>query len=149
MTSNNEDPPLSLPPPLIIDIKQEADVIFARHQGRKIAKQLDFDDTEQVSIATVISEVAQNIVKYAQSGKIMFRAIQEGQQIGLEIIATDAGPGIQDIDLAMQNGYSTGNSLGLGLPGAKRMTHRFNIQSEVGVGTTITMVKWRETKRSP
>lgn len=128
-----------------VPIKHEADIVTARQQGRALAARLGFSNIEQTFIATAISEVARNIIAYARSGEIMFRTVQgNGGKPGIVIVARDEGPGIQDIELAMQNGYSTANSLGLGLPGAKRMMDEFEIVSEVGKGTTITMRKWRQ-----
>jgi serine/threonine-protein kinase RsbT len=127
-----------------VPIKHEADIVTARQQGRALAAQLGFSNIDQTFIATAISEVARNIIVYARSGEIMFRTVQgNGGKPGIVIVAHDEGPGIQDIELAMQNGYSTANSLGLGLPGAKRMMDEFEIVSEVGKGTTITMRKWK------
>ena len=93
-------------------------------------------------IATAISEVARNIVVYANRGEIVLSAVQQGTRRGVLVIARDQGPGIPDIPRAMRDGFSTGKSLGLGLPGAKRLMDEFEIASEVGKGTTITMRKW-------
>ncbi|MBI3303160.1 MAG: anti-sigma regulatory factor [Deltaproteobacteria bacterium] len=127
-----------------VPIRHEADIVVARQQGRTLASRLGFSSIDQTLIATAISEVARNIVAYATGGEIILHAIQQdGGKRGLVIIARDEGPGIPDIGLAMQNGYSTSNSLGLGLPGAKRMMDEFDIVSAVGQGTTITMKKWQ------
>jgi serine/threonine-protein kinase RsbT len=128
-----------------VAIKHEADIVTARQQGRALAAQLGFSSIDQTFIATAISEVARNIIVYARSGEIVLRnAPRNGGKPGIEVVARDEGPGIPDIELAMQNGYSTANSLGLGLPGAKRMMDEFEIVSEVGKGTTITMKKWKQ-----
>ena len=128
-----------------VPIKHEADIVTARQQGRALASQLGFSNIDQTFIATAISEVARNIIVYARSGEIILTAVQRnGGKSGIVIIARDEGPGISDIMRAMQNGYSTTNSLGLGLPGAKRMMDEFEIVSEVGKGTTITMKKWKQ-----
>jgi serine/threonine-protein kinase RsbT len=128
-----------------VPIKHEADIVTARQQGRALASQLGFSSIEQTLIATAISEVARNIVVYARSGEIILKTVQRnGSKPGIVIVAHDEGPGIPDVALAMQNGYSTTNSLGLGLPGAKRMMDEFEIVSEVGKGTTITMKKWKQ-----
>ena len=92
-------------------------------------------------IATAISELARNIVQYARQGEIVLSAV-EGSRRGIQIVARDHGPGISDLELAMRDGYSTGGSLGLGLPGARRLMDEFAIDSEVGKGTTISMKKW-------
>ena len=92
-------------------------------------------------IATAISELARNIVQYAQRGEIILSVV-EGSRRGIQIVARDQGPGIPDLELAMRDGYSTGGSLGLGLPGARRLMDEFAIDSEVGKGTTVSMRKW-------
>ena len=128
-----------------VPIKHEADIVTARQQGRALASQLGFSSIDQTLIATAISEVARNIIVHARRGEIILRTVQgNGGKPGIVIVAHDEGPGIPDITLAMQNGHSTINSLGLGLPGAKRMMDEFEIVSEVGKGTTIMMKKWKQ-----
>jgi len=128
-----------------VPIKQESDIVTARQQGRALAAQSGFSSIEQTFIATAISEVARNIIVYAGSGEIVLRTVQRnGGKPGIVIVARDQGPGIPDVALAMRNGYSTANSLGLGLPGAKRMMDEFEIVSEMGKETTITMKKWKQ-----
>jgi serine/threonine-protein kinase RsbT len=128
-----------------VPIRHEADIVTARQQGRALASQLGFSNIDQTLIATAISEVARNIIVYAKGGEIILSTVQQDKnRRGLVIVARDEGPGIPDISLAMQNGYSTSNSLGLGLPGAKRMMDEFEIVSEVGKGTTVTMKKWKQ-----
>jgi serine/threonine-protein kinase RsbT len=118
------------------------DIVMARQQGRALATELGFRPGDLTLIATAISEIARNIVVYARQGEILLRPIQDGALRGIMVIGRDQGPGIPDIDRAMQDGYSTGKSLGLGLPGAKRIMDEFDIASEVGRGTTVTMKKW-------
>jgi serine/threonine-protein kinase RsbT len=125
-----------------IAIDSEIDIVTARQKGREIAARLGFSSTEMTLIATAISEVARNIVEYARDGEISVSTVVQGDKRGVVVIACDNGPGIPDIKLAMQDGYSTGKSLGLGLPGAKRLMDEFEIVSEVGKGTKITMKKW-------
>jgi serine/threonine-protein kinase RsbT len=96
---------------------------------------------ELTLIATAISEVARNIVSYAKQGEIVLSLV-EGSRRGIKVVARDQGPGIPDVERAMQDGYSTGGGLGLGLPGAKRLMDGFSIVSEVGKGTTVSMTKW-------
>jgi serine/threonine-protein kinase RsbT len=98
--------------------------------------------TDQTLVATAISELTRNIVEYARDGELIVREIEEYGRRGLLIIARDGGPGIRDVKLAMQDGYSTGNSLGMGLPGARRIVDYFEIDSGTDRGTTITMKKW-------
>ena len=128
---------------LRVEIEREADIVAARQAGRQLAAQIGFSTTDQTLIATAISEVARNIVVYAQSGEIVLDRAEEGGRVGIQVVAIDQGPGIDNKDLAMRDGYSTKNSLGLGLPGARRLMDDFVLDSEVGRGTTVTMRKWK------
>ena len=125
-----------------VAINSDADIVAARQQGRSLAKELGFSTSDQALIATAISEVARNIVQYAKRGEIILSIAREKGKQGIAVVARDEGPGIPDIELALQDGYSTTRSLGLGLPGAKRLTDEFEIISEVGKGTTVRMKKW-------
>lgn len=126
-----------------ISIEREADIVVARQAGRTLAAQTGFSATDQTLIATAISEVARNIVVYAQRGEVIVSKIDDGMRIGVQVIARDDGPGIENLDLAMKDGFSTKNSLGLGLPGARRLMDDFQLASELGKGTTVTMKKWK------
>ena len=128
--------------PTCVPIHSEADIVTARERGRELAGQLDFSATEVTFITTAISEVARNIVNYAGRGEISFQLSNQNGKRGLVVSAVDEGPGIADISLALQDGYSTGGSLGLGLPGSKRMMDEFDLVSEIGKGTKVTMKKW-------
>ena len=123
-------------------IGHEADIVTARQRGRELAAERGFSRTEQTLIATAISEVARNIVEYAERGEITLSAIERDGRRGIMVVARDSGPGISDLELAMSDGYSTKNSLGVGLPGAKRIMDEFALLSVPGEGTTITMKKW-------
>lgn len=120
----------------------ENDIVLARQRGRDLAARLGFSSTEQTLIATAISEVARNIVLYARTGQILLAAIHERGRRGLRIVAQDQGPGIADPVLAMRDGYSSGDSLGMGLPGARRLMDEFELDTEVGRGTTVVLKKW-------
>jgi len=126
-----------------VAITRESDVVVARQKGRTLAAELGFSSCDQTLIATAISEVARNIITYAGAGEILLSTLSGGQRRVLPITAVDEGPGIANLDQAMQNGYSTSGSLGLGLPGAKRMMDEFEISSEPGKGTIIRMKKWK------
>ena len=125
-----------------VAIAHEADIVTARQRGRELAAAGGFSRTEQTLIATAISEVARNIVAYAVRGEIVLTPVQRGGRQGLRVVAQDSGPGILDPQLAMRDGYSTGNSLGMGLPGARRLMDDFALRSAPGQGTTVTMTKW-------
>jgi len=125
-----------------VRIDHDADVITARQKGRDLAMKAGFSGSDLTVIATAISEIARNIIVFAQRGEVTLSVVEKADKRGLLVIAEDHGPGIPDITQAMCDGFSTGKSLGLGLPGAKRLMDEFEIQSEVGKGTTITMTKW-------
>jgi serine/threonine-protein kinase RsbT len=125
-----------------VPIDRDGDIVAARQKARELATHVGFSGSDLTIIATAISEVARNIVVYADHGEIVLSAVQRGGQRGVLVIARDAGPGIPDIEQAMCDGFSTGKSLGLGLPGARRLMDEFEIVSAVGKGTTITMRKW-------
>jgi serine/threonine-protein kinase RsbT len=126
-----------------IPVNSDADIVTARQQGRAMAMQVGFESLDITVISTAISEVARNIVEHARSGEIVIGLIYNASKTGLSVVARDEGPGIPDIALAMQDGYSTGKGLGLGLSGARRLMDEFAITSRPGVGTTVTMKKWR------
>jgi serine/threonine-protein kinase RsbT len=125
-----------------IPVVSSADIVAARLQGRALAARLGFDGTDLTVIATAISELARNIIEYAKVGEIRLGVVQRGSRLGLVIVACDAGPGIPDVGKALQDGYTTGKGLGLGLPGVKRLMDEVEIVSEVGRGTTVTARKW-------
>jgi serine/threonine-protein kinase RsbT len=127
---------------LVVPIRADADVLLARQKARDLAKSLKFSASELTLIATAISEVARNIVSYAKQGEIVIRLVSQGRRRGIRVVAQDQGPGIADIARAMQDGFSTSSSLGLGLPGSRRLMDDFDIVSAVGKGTMITMTKW-------
>ncbi len=126
-----------------IAIADAGDIIVASQKGRLLAREFGFSTIDQFITATVISEVAHNIVAYAVQGEILLNIIEDDARRGLLLIASDEGPGIANIELALQDGYSTGSGLGLGLSGAKRLMDEFEIVSEPGKGTIITMKKWQ------
>jgi serine/threonine-protein kinase RsbT len=126
-----------------VSIKRDGDIVEARQRGRDLAQQIGFAGSDLTIIATAISEIARNIVVYAQHGEISLSVAEYNGRRGILVVAQDQGPGISDIERAMRDGYSTGNSLGLGLPGAKRLMDDFEISSTVGQGTTVVMRKWK------
>ena len=126
-----------------ITVDRDSDIVAARQKGRDLAARVGFSGSDLTIIATAISEIARNIVVYAQRGEIDLSIVEEAGRRGILVIARDRGPGIADIELAMRDGYSTGNSLGLGLPGARRLMDDFDIVSTAAEGTTVTMRKWK------
>jgi serine/threonine-protein kinase RsbT len=126
-----------------VPINSDIDIVHARQTGRAFAAQLGFTGGDLTLIATAVSELARNIVEYARRGEIIFRSIQVGGKQGISIIAHDEGPGILDVSQAMQDGYSSRRSLGLGLPGTRRIVDEFEIASHIGQGTTVTIRKWK------
>jgi serine/threonine-protein kinase RsbT len=126
-----------------IAIERESDIVAARQLGRRLASDMGFSVTDQTLIATAISEVARNIVVFAQRGEVSLERIEENGRAGILVIASDQGPGIDNVALAMRDGFSTRNSLGLGLPGARRLMDELQLDTQVGRGTTVTMKKWK------
>lgn len=125
-----------------IIIDHDTDITVACYHARLMAA--SFSEIEQTAIVIAILEVGRNIIKYARPGSVTLNLIDQEGHLGLEVIAEDSGPGIGDIDQAMVDGFSTGQSLGLGLPGAKRLMSEFEISSTIGLGTTVVMRKWTE-----
>ena len=125
-----------------IRIQHDADVVRARKSARELASKLDFSRTDLTLIATALSEIARNIVRFAGNGQLHIELVDQPRP-GIRVVARDTGPGIADIDQALADGYSTYNGLGLGLPGARRLMDEFAITSEINLGTTVTMTKWR------
>ena len=123
-------------------IESENDIVMARKIVRDTATALGFGLTDVTRIVTAASELTRNIYHYAKSGVVHWRALNQGAKVGLELTFEDRGPGIPDIDKAMEMGFSTGNGLGLGLPGAKRLMDEMTIASTVGQGTTVVVRKW-------
>jgi len=127
---------------LSLPIRSDADIVVARQKGRALATNLGFSSTDATLIATAISELARNIVSYARSGKMVLKEIMRGSTRGIMVVALDEGPGIRNISQAMQDGFSTSGSLGMGLPGVKRLADEFEIASKLGQGTSVTFKKW-------
>ncbi|MDP3911057.1 MAG: anti-sigma regulatory factor [Gemmatimonadales bacterium] len=128
---------------LRLPITADVDVVEARQQGRALAAVAGFSSGEQTVIAAAISEIARNILMYAKQGEVFLSLATNGDRQGVVVVAKDQGPGIADLERAMQYGYSTSHGVGAGLPGAKRLMDEFEVDTVVGQGTTITMKKWR------
>lgn len=126
----------------LIPIRSDRDILLARQRGRAAGLNAGFVATDLTLIATAISELARNIVLYARTGEIELRTVLEDGRRGLVVVARDEGPGITDLERAMQDGFSTSGGLGLGLPGVKRLMDSFEIFSRPGHGTTVQAAKW-------
>jgi serine/threonine-protein kinase RsbT len=126
-----------------VAIISDQDIVAARQQGRALAVKLEFSPGDSTLIATAISELARNIVSYARRGEIRIRSAHNSDRPGIVIVASDDGPGIRDIQQAMRDGFSTSGSMGLGLPGVRRLMDDFEIVSEQGKGTIVTVKKWK------
>ena len=124
-------------------IRAAEDVVQARQVARQWAVEAGFSLVDQTKIVTAASELARNTLVYGGGGTMRVDAITAGGRRGLRLVFEDKGPGIEDIERAMQDGYTTGNGLGLGLSGAKRLANEFEIWSRVGEGTRVTIVRWR------
>lgn len=128
--------------PLPIRIETVTDIVTARQRGRDTARVMGFSETEATLIATIISELARNIVLYAKSGEIVISNSGSGAHKGISIVSRDYGPGIADIQRALLGGYSTSGGLGLGLCGVRRMVDEFHLESAPSKGTTVSVKKW-------
>ena len=124
-------------------VVKEMDVVPLRNRVKDCAVQVGMSILNQTKLITATSELGRNLLKYGGGGKAVVEIISSGRENGVRVSFIDQGPGIADISLAMKDGYSTGKSLGLGLPGTKRLVNEFEIQSELGAGTTVTIIKWK------
>ena len=122
----------------------ESDIVLARRKVREVATHIGFGPTDVTRIVTAASELARNIFQYAGKGTMHWRPIEEDGRAGLELRFVDQGPGIADVNMALQKGYSTGEGLGLGLSGTKRLMDVMEIESSPNQGTRITVKKWRK-----
>jgi serine/threonine-protein kinase RsbT len=127
-----------------VAINSDQDIVSARQKGRAMAAELGFSTGDATLIATAISELARNIVSYARKGQITLRTVNGLKRQGFAVIASDDGPGISDVQQALRDGFSTSGSLGLGLPGVRRLMDEFEITSQPGRGTTVVVKKWRQ-----
>lgn len=126
-----------------IPVESDLDIVGARQKGRELATQMGFSAGDATLIATAISELARNIILYAKRGEIILKLVGQGDTPGIAIVARDEGPGIPDVRRALEDGFSTSRSLGLGLPGVRRLMDEFEIVSEINRGTVVTVKKWR------
>jgi serine/threonine-protein kinase RsbT len=128
-----------------VAIDSDRAIVEARQTGRRIALRLGFSSGEATLVATAISELARNILQYAGKGEITLRPMDDAGAHGLSVAAVDDGPGIGDIARALEDGYSTSGRLGLGLPGVRRLMDEFDVESGLGSGTRVRVVKWKRS----
>ena len=126
-----------------VEIHSDLDIVTARVAGRELAQEMGFGVIDQARVATAISELARNVVLFAEEGVVVIREVigKDGRR-GIEVVVEDKGPGIEDLQLALRNGYSTGRGFGMGLPGTRRLMDEFEIETVVGEGTKVTVRKW-------
>ena len=128
---------------VLIAIASDQDVVTARQTGRSMARELGLTKSEATLLATAISEVARNIVEYVGEGQLELCIVNLNGMEGIRVTASDSGPGIENVETALQDGQSSGGRLGLGIPGARRLMDEFHLVSQVGEGTRVTMTKWK------
>jgi serine/threonine-protein kinase RsbT len=126
-----------------LSISKEQDVVLFRNRVKELSTKIKMGLVNQTKLITAGSELVRNMLKYANGGKVAMEIVSQNNQTGVRLVFEDKGPGIPDLKLAMQDGYSTGKSLGLGLPGTKRLVNVFDIKSTVGKGTTVSIIKWK------
>jgi serine/threonine-protein kinase RsbT len=124
-------------------IEKEQDVVPFRNRVKEYAVKTGMSLVNQTKLITAASELVRNMLKYAGGGIVVIEVVSQGRDTGIRLTFQDKGPGIKDISLAMKDGFSTGKSLGVGLPGTKRLVSEFDIKSEVGSGTVVTIIKWK------
>ena len=124
-------------------LRSEEDVVFSRQAVRSWAVQMGFSLVDQTKLVTAASELARNTVVYGGGGTLLLEQVEDGIRHGLRLVFEDNGPGIADIERALQDGFTSGGGLGLGLGGARRLVNEFHIRSVPGQGTSVTVVKWK------
>lgn len=123
-------------------IQKDQDVVPFRNRVKECAVKIKMGLVNQTKLITAASELVRNMLKYGNGGNAIIEVVSKGKEMGVRLVFVDRGPGIPDVSLAMKDGYSTGKSLGLGLPGTKRLVNEFEIDTKVGVGTTVSIIKW-------
>jgi serine/threonine-protein kinase RsbT len=134
---------MSLPKRETVPLKSSSDIVLARQKVRQWSIDLHFSLVDQTKLVTAASELARNALDYGKGGEMTIETLNSGARAGLRLTFEDQGPGIPDIEQAMRDGYTSGSGMGLGLGGSKRLVNEFNIESEVGKGTKITVARWK------
>ena len=127
----------------VMPLKTSTDVVLARQRVRQWSVELKFSLVDQTKLVTAASELARNALDHGQGGSMTVESLSNGSRAGLRLVFEDEGPGIADIDQALKDGFSTGSGMGLGLGGSKRLVNEFSIESEVGKGTRVAVIRWR------
>jgi serine/threonine-protein kinase RsbT len=133
MTVSNGEAPL----------RSEHDIVMARQLVRRLTQELGFSLVDQTKMVTAASELARNALVYGRGGKLVWEKLNGGERRGLKLLFADEGPGIPNLDLAMTDGWTSGKGLGMGLTGAKRLVNEFELDTKVGGGTRVTIVRWK------
>ncbi|MCD2166154.1 anti-sigma regulatory factor [Comamonas koreensis] len=126
-----------------VPLRSEADIVASRQVVRKLAVQLKFSLVDQTKMITAASELSRNTVVYGGGGEMEWALLVDGIKQGLRLRFRDQGPGIPDMGLALKDGWTSGNGMGLGLSGSKRLVHEFELESTVGVGTCVSVTRWK------
>ena len=127
----------------VLPLKNSSDIVLARQKVRQWSVDLHFSLVDQTKLVTAASELARNALDYGKGGEMTIETLNSGAKTGLRLTFEDHGPGIPDIERAMRDGYTSGSGMGLGLGGSKRLVNEFNIESEVGKGTRVTVTRWK------
>ena len=127
----------------VVPVRSEQDIVLARQHVRRVAQEVGFGIVDQTKIVTAASELARNTVVYGLGGEMRWETLQDGIRKGLRLHFIDHGPGIEDVSRALADGWTSGSGLGLGLPGAKRLSNEFEIDTSPGRGTRVTITRWK------
>jgi serine/threonine-protein kinase RsbT len=126
-----------------VPLRNEQDIVLARQMVRKLSQEATFSLVDQTKMVTAASELARNVLVYGGGGEMLWEVLRDGDKKGVRLSFVDHGPGIANMELAMMDGWTSGNGLGMGLSGAKRLVNEFDIESQVGVGTRVTITRWK------
>ena len=126
-----------------VPVRTEEDVVASRQQVRVLTQQLKFSLVDQTKMITAASELSRNTLVHGGGGRMRWATVEDGLRRGLRLEFEDEGPGIADVNLALQDGWTSGGGMGLGLPGSKRLVHEFSLRSEPGKGTCVTITRWK------
>jgi serine/threonine-protein kinase RsbT len=126
-----------------LPLRTEQDIVLARQMVRKLSQEATFSLVDQTKMVTAASELARNALVHGGGGELEWQVLRDGDKKGLRLAFIDTGPGIANLELAMMDGWTSGNGLGMGLSGAKRLVNEFSLESQVGAGTRVTITRWK------